>query len=40
MFGVLFWIFLVAGLVIAVLGFIAIYKPQDDRNGNGKNRLE
>jgi len=32
-FGVLFWIFLVIGLIVAALGFGSMYRRRDDRDG-------
>lgn len=33
MFGVLFWIFLIIGLIVAALGFSSMYRRRDDRDG-------
>jgi hypothetical protein len=39
-FGVLFWIFLVIGLAVAVLGFTSIYSRVDEDNGESDWRSE
>jgi hypothetical protein len=37
-FSTLFWIFLVVGLAIAVLGFTGVYGRADDKNNqNGRD---
>lgn len=36
MFGILFWIFLIGGIVIALLGFASIWMPVDDQNSNDR----
>ncbi|KCZ47833.1 hypothetical protein HY17_04980 [Hyphomonas sp. CY54-11-8] len=33
MFGVLFWIFMIGGLIVAALGFTSTYRQRDDRDG-------
>lgn len=32
-FGILFWSFLVIGLIVAGLGFASMYRRRDDRDG-------
>jgi len=37
-FGVLFWIFLIGGIVIALIGFTSIWMPVDDQNSNDRRK--